>query len=577
MAGFEVLISAFILLAVGFAVLVISRFIRVSPIIGFLIAGVFLGPYGLDLIEENKTTALLAKMGLMFLLFDIGLHFSIKSVWSRRRTLFGFAPLQMIICGGLFSVFLLAMFGVTAEMAVVLGFTLALSSTAVVVQVLADLKQTGSPVGEKAKAVLIFQDIAAIFLLILVDGIGQGEELGPLVLGTFVKGSIAFFAVMVIGYLVLTPIMKLITKFEDPEMFTVFGLLVVIALALGTGVTGLSLTLGAFLAGMVLGETPFRVLIQTELRPFRSLLLAFFFITVGMVLDPILLVDQAQVIAGLVAVIIGLKLFVIAPLAMAFKRPMHQTLELSFLLSQGSEFGFVVLGMAAVKSGIAPDFVSQLIAATAVSMMITPILMIFARKWSLHVCANIEDTISNCPKHLRNPAMNSPVFIVGMNEIGCTLARGCSYHKIPYIAIDWDRSRFLESTSAGYTVAYGDPSDFRFWDVLGVSQSRAMCIAIRRYEISKQLTPIMERLYPNLLRFVAVSDSVEAARFSEIGLIPFPDRGIPPGLEMTCAVLRELGATEENIHEWIEEERAALLDNMSATKGDGQGMELLSA
>lgn len=563
MANFDVLLSVLILLGVGFVVLLVSRFIRISPIIGFLVAGVALGPYGLQLIEETETTKLLAKMGLIFLLFDIGLHFSVKSVWTKRKDLLGVAPLQMLICGAVFSILLKALFPMPAEVAIVCGFALALSSTAVVVQLLADMKQSGSPVGDTAKTILIFQDIAAIFLLILVDAIGQGEPLGPLVLETFLKGTAAFVAVMAIGHFILTPLMRVMIRFEDPEIFTVFGLLVVLALAMATGVLGLSLTLGAFLAGMVMGETPFRVLLQTELRPFRSLLLAFFFVTVGLLLNPLALLAEAQAILGFVAVIIGLKLFVIGGLIMAFKRPLHQTLELTFLLSQGSEFAFVVFGVAAVQSGLGPDLASQLIAACAISMMVTPIFMIFARRWSLHICAKLEDKISNCPTDLENPVHRSPVFIVGMNQVGYTLARAFAFHKIPYIAIDWDRRRFLEATAAGYTVTYGQPSDLRFWDTLGVSRSRAICIAIQRLEISEQLTPIMKRLYPSLLRFVAVGDSVDAAKYADLGLIPFPDRGVPPGLEMACAVLREIGAEEEDILEWIDEERVNLLDSSS--------------
>lgn len=578
MADFGVLISALILLAVGFVVLLFSRFIRISPIVGFLIAGVVLGPHGMALIEQSETTKLLAKMGLIFLLFDIGLHFSVKSVWSKRRDLLGFAPLQMLICGAVFTLFLVAQFGVSAEIALVSGFALALSSTAVVVQLLADMKQTGSPVGDTAKTVLIFQDIAAIFLLILVDAIGHGDALGPLVLSTFVKGTIAFVVVMVAGHIILAPLMRLMARFEDPEMFTVFGLFVVIALALLTGFYGLSLTLGAFLAGMVMGETPFRVLLQTELRPFRSLLLAFFFITIGMVLDPLAMLDQAQVILGLVAVIIGLKLFVIGGLVMAFRRPLHKVLELSFLLSQGSEFAFVVFGVVAVKEGLGGELASELITACALTMMITPFLMIFARRWSMNMVEKMQDQISNCPTDANNPVHRSPVFIVGMNDVGYTLARAFTFHKIPYIALDWNRQRFLEATAAGYTVAYGQTSDMRFWDTLGVSRSRAICVAHRRYEVSEQLSPIMKSMYPNLLRFVAVSDSVDAARFAEIGMIPFPDRGVPAGLEMACAVLRELGAAEETILEWIDEERLNILDNTgSVSSPEGIDKELLTA
>lgn len=573
MHGLELITPAVLLLGMGFLILWLCRFVQISPIIGFLIGGIAVGPNGLGLIESNETTSILAELGVVFLLFDIGLQFSLKKAWSKRMDLLGLAPLQMLITGALLAFALMFAFGVSSDFALLAGITLALSSTAVAMRLLSDLKQTEAPVGKTGKAVLIFQDIVAIFLLIFADSVGGDSALTAAFAGAILKTVLAFGAALAIGRYVLAPIMRALTKYDDPELFTIFSLFVVMIMALATAQVGLSLTLGAFLAGMVLAETPFRVLLQTELRPFRNLLLAFFFIKVGMLLQPAAMLAQADVILGILAVLVLIKASVLAGLMLAFKRPKPQVIELSTLLAQGSEFAFVIFSMVSVQAGIGDLLAQQLIAAIALSMMLTPILNIFAYRWSLKTCEQMKG-IANCPYSGKmNPFDNTPVFIVGMNEVGQTLARGFQAHNIPYVAIARDRQRFMEATAAGYTVAYGQPEDLRFWGTLGVKDARAICIAAPHYETAKSLAPIVQRLYPKLKRYVAVQDSAEGVMFAALGLIPFHNKGAPPGLEMTCFVLRGLGVDDEKIASWGEVEQSVYLQNHHESTPEVESLE----
>ena len=526
-------------------------------------AGIALGPFGFDVIENNETTSLLAKMGVVFLLFDIGLHFPTKSIWTARRDFLGLAPLQVIFSAIVLGSALILFLGTSIEIAVLAGLALALSSTAVVMQILGDLKETEGPMGKSAKSVLIFQDIVAIFLLIFADALGSGAPLGFLVLEALGKTVLAVMAVMAFGQLILTPIMKAITRYDDPEMFTIFGLFIVLITAVGTEYSGLSLTLGAFLAGMVLAETPYRIMLQTELRPFRSLLLAFFFITVGMALDTHALAQNLGAIISFTVLLIATKIMIFSGLLYAFKHSLARVIQLSSLMAQGSEFALVVFGIAAVNAGLGSVLTQELVAAVSLSMLFTPLIHAAARHWSLRVCQTFEDgSLANCPSGERNPVMHTPVVIVGMNEVGKTLARGLRAHKIPYIAVDDDRTRFLSATAAGYIVAYGDPSDIRFWRQIGVADARAMCLASPRYEAARALSPMAKKLYPNLKRYAAVDDSSEGVRFATLGLIPFQNRGAPPGLGMTCFILRELGIDETLITTWSNEEQSAYLDTI---------------
>lgn len=240
MHGLELITPAVFLLGMGFLILWLCRFVQISPIIGFLIGGIAVGPNGLGLIESNDTTATLAELGVVFLLFDIGLQFSLKSAWSKRIDLLGLAPLQMLITGALLAFALMFTFGISGEFALLAGITLALSSTAVAMRLLSDLKQTEAPVGKTGKAVLIFQDIVAIFLLIFSDAVGGDSALTAAFAGAILKTVLAFGAALAIGRYILAPVMRTLTKYDDPELFTVFSLFVVMMMALATAQVGLS-------------------------------------------------------------------------------------------------------------------------------------------------------------------------------------------------------------------------------------------------------------------------------------------------------------------------------------------------
>lgn len=559
--GLDVLWPTVLLLGAGFLVIFASRLLRLSPIIGFVMVGVVVGPYGAGVIEENSTTKLLAELGVVFLLFDIGLHFSYKSALSLRRDLFGLAPLQVFLSGLVLGSIMALVFGLESKIALLAGLTLALSSTAVVMQMIADLRQTESPAGQTAKAILIFQDLAAIFLLIFADSFAKDTVLSVMVAEALIKTGMAFGAAIILGRYILSPLMKAMTRFDDPEMFTVFGLFVVMLTGMATGYVGLSLSLGAFLAGMVLAETPFRVLLQSELRPFRSLLLALFFITIGMMLDPAAILAEFGTVISLAALLIGIKGALMCALIFVFRRPAHHAIQLPLLLAQGGEFAFVIFSMPAVRDSMGAALTSQLIAAVAFSMLITPLLAYMGYRLSLKACAELKNTICNMSGEKETKETTErPVFIVGMNEIGKTLARAMKAHKIPYIAVDQNRQRFLEATAAGYITAYGQSEDLRFWNTLGAKDARAVCVATPHYEIARKISPLVKRLWPDLKRYIAVKDSADGVRYAALGLVPFHGYGTPPGLPMACFILREFGIDQVKIDRWTEEEQAAYLE-----------------
>ncbi len=311
MVPLDTLQPVIVLLASGIAsVLILPRF-GISPIVGFLLAGMVLGHHGLDIIPHNETIHLLAELGVVFLLFDIGLHFSLKHAWQERKTIFVLGPLQVFVTAGVFyTIGHLA--GLPSDVNLVLALALSLSSTAVVSQVLSDKGMQGCPNGNMAIAILIFQDICAIFLLILVGSIGNAEiSLGNQVFVALAKCGLSLGVAILFGRYLLKPIFKRLIRFDNTEVFTMVALILVLITGTATGAIGLSLTLGAFLAGMIISETPFRYIIQTELRPFRFLLLGFFFVTIGMIIDIQVLRQDWLLVLGIMAAAITIKALVI--------------------------------------------------------------------------------------------------------------------------------------------------------------------------------------------------------------------------------------------------------------------------
>jgi CPA2 family monovalent cation:H+ antiporter-2 len=524
------------------------------------------------LIQESETTHLLAELGVVFLLFDIGLHFTLSNIWEARRDIFGLGPLQILLCGFVFGGIAVT-FGLAVESALILGGALALSSTAVVVQTMAERGQRNCPVGVTGTAVLIFQDICAIFLLILAASLGQSESpgVGTSVAGAvsiaLVKAAIAFGAALLIGRYAIEPLFRLFSQTRNEEIFTALALLVVLATAAATGGMGLSLTLGAFLGGMIIAETPYRHLIQTEAKPFRNLLLGFFFITVGMSLDWRALVSLWTEIVLFLAVFIVVKTALIALAAKAVGWSTPGSLQLGSLLAQGSEFVFVIIAMPSVRDALGEDLVGVVFIAMAASLALTPTLASLGNRLAKRLrqrSASAQGGAEVLPK-----ATAAPVVIFGMDDVGRLVAEALEAQGVPYDGVEGDYDRFLAASADGYPVAFGNLGDVRLMEALGYAERRAIVIPSIRYELAESLAPTMRERYPGLPCFTAVKTEEEKSGFEILGLRPILDRSAPRGLDLAAAVLRHQDVPEEKIGAWVKlrQERALelIFDGQSAS------------
>ena len=550
-----------LLLALGVVAAVGSRAIGLSPIVGYLLLGLGLGQIGLNLVSGNETIATLAELGVVFLLFDIGLHFSLGHIRTQARDIFGFGPVQ-VLAGTLGLGLVALMFGLPLLSAFLVGATLALSSTAVVARLIAERHQQNCPVGLTATAILIFQDVAAIFLLIFAGALGSGEALLPGLGLALVKAAAAFGVAVLLARLVVRPLFDLVARSRNEEVFTAMALFVALAAGWVTGAIGLSLTLGAFLGGMIIAETPYRAVIQSEIKPFRGLLLSFFFISVGLSIDLSTLLQFWPTVIAVTFLLLAVKIATNAAASLAFRWSVPGSIQLGFLLAQGSEFAFVILSLPSVRTLVGERESAVLLAAVALSLAVAPTLAETGRSLAGRLRQRAAREVD---PELQPRNLAGPVFIAGMGNTGRTLADALTEFDIDYGAIERDDKRLREAVADGYKVAFGDFSDPRIWEPVALHGRRISVLTAPSFEVSRELAPAARQLFPNLKRVAVVRDEDEAEQYRSIGVLPVIDRSIPPGLDLAVLVLNELDVDPDRIATWMRQQHErALTDEVLA-------------
>ncbi len=553
----DALLPVIVLLGLGVAAAAMSRALRLSPIVGYLVLGLLLNAAGLGREMDNGTIELLAELGVVFLLFDIGLHFSLAHVREQAKDIFLFGPVQVIL--GTFGLGAAAWAaGLPPGAALFVGAVLALSSTAVVARLIAERHQQSCPVGLTATAILIFQDVAAIFLLIVGQALTGSGSVLTAALVALLKAAASFGVAVVVARVLVRPVFDLLARVRSEEVFTATALLVALGAGWATGQIGLSLSLGAFLGGMIVAETPYRAVIQAEIKPFRGLLLGFFFISVGLSLDAGILLREWPAVIAVAVGMVAVKAVTNAGASLAFRWSVPGSTQLGFLLAQGSEFAFVVLSLPAVRTLVGEDRTSVLISAVALTLAITPNLAEAGRALAGRMRAGQRRRLELVPVD-----MTGPVLIAGMGRAGRTLADGLSEFEIGYAAIERDPQRLAEATADGYRVVFGDLSDPRLWEPVAMEGRRVLAVTDPRLEVVLEITPIAQRFYPNVLRIGSAQSAIEAARLEAAGLrIVLEDR--LPGLTLAGAVLRELQVEDAAVTAWAQRQT----QRMSPEPGD---------
>jgi CPA2 family monovalent cation:H+ antiporter-2 len=555
------------LFAAGIVVPLVRR-LRVSPVFGFLVVGLAIGPHGVArfaeglpwlhyfLITDLEGVRPLAELGVVFLLFMIGLELSLDRLWAMRRKVFGMGGTQIIATGTVIAV-IAWLFDNPLSIAVVLGAGFALSSTAIVMQLLAENRRLGTETGRASFAILLCQDLAVLPILFLV-GIFAAKSDAP-VLAAFAwaigEALIAIAAILAIGSLVLRPVFRFVGSTASREMFLALVLLVIVGTALATEQFGLSMALGAFLAGLLFAETEYRHQVEVDIEPFKGLLLGLFFVSVGMS------IDLAQVAAKpiwLIAAVFGLYLIkspIVYVLARLFGEPRPVALEVGLLLGQGGEFAFLVVGMA-YGLGLMPNDTAQfMLIVTGITMIATPPVAHIAR----NLARAVEAREADGGQHDTDipTGLSGHVIVVGYGRVGQMLGSVLDSLELPHVGLDNDASLVARYRSAGAGTFYGDASRPDMLRKLGVDRAAALVVTMDSPQTAEHVVATARQHWPELLIYARARDRAHAARLVNRGASHVIPETVEASLQMGEMVLMGVGVPDEAARRIIEARRQA--------------------
>lgn len=491
-----------ILLSVSVFAIAIFRRMNLPAILGYLVVGIITGPNVLGLLSDSDVTRLLGEIGVAFLLFTIGLGFSIEQLMSLRKILLGLGSAQ-VIAGTLSGAIIAWMVGVPWRTAVIVGGALSMSSTAIVTKQLTDQFELQSQHGRLSLGILLFQDLAAIPFLVVIPPLAAGGQQfsATLLLIALVKGMLALIIMLLVGRTLLRPLFREITRTFAPELFTLTVLLVTITSAWISDLLGLSFALGAFLAGMMLSETEFKHQVETEIRPFRDILLGLFFITVGMQLNPSLLPPLWPWISLLVVGLMLGKGLLIAMLAYMGGYHPERALRTGIVMGQGGEFGIALLTLAVSNGLLAPDNNQPILAAIIITMAMAPLLIRYNSKISVRLFPDKEaqqTTRAVTEISEATHGIEDHVIICGYGDTGRNLAVPLSEEGFNYIALDIDPVRVKHAWEDGEQVFYGNATHPEMLEAAGLSKAKALVISFNDPGKARKVIHYVRSKFENL-------------------------------------------------------------------------------
>ena len=515
----ETLVTILVLLGASVVVVVACRLARLPPILGYLIVGMAVGPHALAWVEDSRSTRYLAEFGIVFLMFSLGLEFSLAQLRALRRAVFGLGFAQVAITTAVVTVVLPAV-GFDWKAGLVLGGALAMSSTAIVSKMLAERMELGTPHGRDAIAILLFQDLAVVAFLIVIPALGRGpEELGAALALATVKGAIALTLILGLGQQPMRAWFNIVARQRSSELFVLNVLLVTLGLATITELAGLSLALGAFLAGMLIAETEYRYQVEEDIKPFRDVLLGLFFVTVGMALDLAAVAASWPYVLLLLVVSLAFKLVLVVALARAFGAPLASSLRTGFYLAQAGELALVMLALASQSGVVAPAIVPVVLAAMVLSMLGAPVVIQFAEPIVRRLTAN--DWLARAAQltSIASTAMTRQehVVICGYGRSGQNLARLLEREQVPFVALDNDPERVREAAGAGASVVYGDAGRRESLVAAGLSKAKALAITFADTHAATKILHHALALRPDLPVIVRTVDDADLDKLVKAG------------------------------------------------------------
>ena len=541
-------------LAAAVAGVVVCRTLKLPPMLGYLVVGVMIGPHTLALAKDSAAVKYLAEFGVVFLMFVIGLEFNLPKLRAMRSLVFGLGSAQVLltIAGALVgNALLIWLFSFTARPwelgyagALALGSAMAMSSTAIVVKLMAERLELESEHGKRVMGVLLFQDLAVVPLLVLIPALAEpGADMAAALAWALLKATALLALLLTGGRQAMRWWLTLVARRKSEELFILNLLLVTLGLAWVTEHAGLSLALGAFLAGMLIAETEYKHQVETDIRPFHDVLLGLFFITIGMKLDWRPVLDQWALVLLLTLAPVLAKAALVALLARLFSAPAGTALRTGMYLAQAGEFGFVLLTLGADGGLIAPQWVSPVLASMVLSMLATPFIVMYSNR----IVARLSSTdwmmqsvalTSIAKKSIANEAH---VIICGYGRSGQNLARLLDGERIPYMALDLDPDRVRQAAAAGQSVVFGDAARLRSLMAAGLARASAVVVTYHDTASALKILQVVRSHAPQVPVVVRTVDDTDLDRLKAAGATEVVPEAIEGSLMLASHALALVG------------------------------------
>jgi K+:H+ antiporter len=493
----ELLTEVLILLAGSLLVLSLVRRVKLPPVLGYLVVGMLLGPHSLGLVPNDESVRQLAEIGVVFLVFTLGLEFSLARMIAMKSEVIGVGGLQVLLCGAAFGGMAYAT-GIDAGPAIVIGGALAMSSTAIVLRQLGDQLELARSHARLALGILLFQDLAFAPLLGLATALGSGDVTGPMwLLGMAGRAVIALVVVLVLGRFLARPLFREIARHRSTETFTLTVLFVALGGAWATHQLGLSMALGGFLAGMLLAETEFKHQTEAVIKPFQDILLGVFFVSVGMLLDLGQLLAQLPLVLLVLVVLLVTKTVLVTLIVRQFVPNDRKALRTGIVVSMGGEFGFALLTLLLRGTAVEPPVVQALLTAIALSMVVGPLLVRYNKRIADRILRRAVATPSDMALETvatRDIAAREHIIICGFGRVGQNLARILDRHGFEYVGLDSDPLRVRDARTAGDPVVYGDATHPEVLRTLGLEQASVVAITFNAPDTAERIVRTVRRL-----------------------------------------------------------------------------------
>lgn len=512
-----------ILLAIAVLAVVVFRMLRLPPMLGYLLAGVIIGPHALGWIPETDETRHLAEFGVVFLMFSIGLEFSLPKLLTMKRIVFGFGTAQVIV-SIILVMAIVWMLGLDWRIGLVLGGALAMSSTAIVIKMLAERAELNSIHGRQVIGILLFQDLAVIPLLIIIPALAtevdsDTNDFSLMLAIAILKIITVLTFILFLGHKLMRPWFHLVARQKSSELFVLNVLLITLGLAWLTELAGLSLALGAFLAGMLISETEYRYQVEDDIKPFRDILLGLFFITIGMLLDMQVVIENFLWVFVILAALILLKTVVIAGLSRWFGTDSSVAIRTGMNLAQAGEFGFVLLAQAGAMGLVESSVLQPVLAAMVLSMFIAPFMIEYSEPMIQRFYGSdwMYQAMQITSIAAQTMVAQNHVIICGYGRSGQSMSRILEQESIPFIALDLDPQRIHEAASAGESVVYGDAARREVLIAAGLMRAKVLVISYADTVSALKILRHVQELRPELSVVVRTRDDSDIDLLKEAG------------------------------------------------------------